>query len=621
MMDRYKRNRQIDEATAPHENPSPQWLLNEVAKALESGDPDASADTAAHLARRLEHKSVLTKLKTLKFLKFLCQHAPLLFRREAQKACAAPARALQMYRGPPDPTKGEALNRQVRELAAETVKSIYSEAPPEALNAGATQQSGNARIQGFGSSNMSGGLRSGAAEASGSGSKYGGFGSDGSSGGGARRGSGAAADIVSSATNVATSAMRMMGFKGAGGSQSQTSQGQQQGFGSQSQYEPYDPHPAPRVQAVPLPTPTNLAADAGRDEERTVATVCAPGGVRVAPKKEVLASAVRAALTQSETALTVAIDARLADAQGDGGGWQAALKALYFLEALLGAGEPTAGRYRTHYSANPQVLEALESSSQAQLRDKAKKVLAMLGLRAPPAAPTAARAAAAPTGSLIDFGGAEAAPAQPSAGGLDDLFGDMSFGGPAPETAASAGAPATQSAASPGADLFAGLAVDGSASSAAPARTPPAPATVTPAAPSSASAPLDADFFGGAAPPAPQIQQQQVPQMQYQQMPQMQQPQVPQMQYQQMPQMQQPQVPQMQYQQMPQMQYQQMPQMQYQQMPQMQQQYAHVPHMQYAQGQQQQRAQQAMGNGSSQRPAPMSKPSPKKTDAFSGLGW
>ena len=39
VVERFRRHKKLDEATAPNESPPPQWLLAEVVSALDQGDP------------------------------------------------------------------------------------------------------------------------------------------------------------------------------------------------------------------------------------------------------------------------------------------------------------------------------------------------------------------------------------------------------------------------------------------------------------------------------------------------------------------------------------------------------------------------------------------------------
>lgn len=71
------------------------------------------------------------------------------FRREMQRHSVA-VRQLIHYKGQPDPLKGDALNKSVRETAQETLSSLFSS---EEAKAAPTESSLGSRIQGFGNTN------------------------------------------------------------------------------------------------------------------------------------------------------------------------------------------------------------------------------------------------------------------------------------------------------------------------------------------------------------------------------------------------------------------------------------------------------------------------------------
>lgn len=71
------------------------------------------------------------------------------FRREMQRNSVA-VRQLIHYRGQPDPLKGDALNKSVRETAQETLSSLFTS---DEGKAAPTESSLGSRIQGFGNTN------------------------------------------------------------------------------------------------------------------------------------------------------------------------------------------------------------------------------------------------------------------------------------------------------------------------------------------------------------------------------------------------------------------------------------------------------------------------------------
>jgi ribonuclease Z len=88
-------------------------------------------------------------LQALRLIKYAVGKSGTDFRREMQRHSAA-MRQLVHYRGHPDPLRGDALNKSVRETANEAIAAIFSTEDPKP--AVATESLGK-RIQGFGNTN------------------------------------------------------------------------------------------------------------------------------------------------------------------------------------------------------------------------------------------------------------------------------------------------------------------------------------------------------------------------------------------------------------------------------------------------------------------------------------
>lgn len=213
-----------------------------------------------------------------------------------------------------------------------------------------------------------------------------------------------------------------------------------------------------------------------------------------------------------------------ANVSQEAGPWQAALRALCAIEAVAEAGSSaSAGQVAVHFQANPEPVRRAARSPQASVRQRAQKLLGLLGDDAAGAGGGSTAAAAAPAGvdaSLQQqqqfftedlLGDSEPAGAQAAASGPASDLADM-LGEPAAPAAATAPpaaspvdllagldisaapAPPQQPAAAPAAsgvdDIFGGMLFGGSSQQQAPV------AAARPSAGSSAGA-SDLDLLGG----------------------------------------------------------------------------------------------------------------------------
>mmetsp|Transcript_3740 Transcript_3740/g.14659 ORF Transcript_3740/g.14659 Transcript_3740/m.14659 type:complete len:877 (-) Transcript_3740:218-2848(-) len=139
-MDRSKLNR----ALSSDDNPTPGYLYGEIARMTQSG-PDVSHQVAEYVLARLRKGNYNTKYKALVVIKQVCRLARSDFRQRLQRNNSDIKDALD-FRGQPDPYRGDAIYKRVREAAKEALEAIFNEeevAPAAPLSHG--------RIQGFGS--------------------------------------------------------------------------------------------------------------------------------------------------------------------------------------------------------------------------------------------------------------------------------------------------------------------------------------------------------------------------------------------------------------------------------------------------------------------------------------
>lgn len=504
-----QRYMKVDEATSSKDEVTPVYLLDDVYRMAQPGQDVAGL--VEHLIKRLQHRSPVVKYKTLRVIKYVAgKQAPEFKRLFARHA--ASIRELTHYKGEPDAFKGDVPNQRVRDLAKEALDTLFAvqEAPSYSQQNQNTALKG--RIQGFGSvSNPAEPGASGAGPAPTGSSKYVGFGNPQMPPPQQSASSTATATLdmakqwlttAGQAVGLTTKAHRSMLEEDShyGGSHYSGNQGGGSHYSGSHGGSAYSTYSAPSggraTPAAPVYGPNSAAAAASRgpaidgsDEQRIVASICTPGGLRPQPDKADLATFV-----EGVSILDGDRVAQLLAAVMRRGPWQATFRALCALEAVITQGNSSScGQIAVHFQADPSFLEQAARSTQASVRIRASAVLRLLGAEAAaPAAGAGRRAAPAPAQpekSLLDFGD-EPAATGPANGhdSLADLLGGDSGGAPAVSTAGGeaagglfagldlagggqAGAVAHPAAAAAGGDdLFGGLSVaqQGPATAAAP---------------------------------------------------------------------------------------------------------------------------------------------------------
>ncbi|KAJ6795519.1 VHS domain-containing protein-like isoform X1 [Iris pallida] len=146
----YWRTRMVDGVTSDEDKVAPVYKLDEICDLLRTSHAGIVKEVSDYVLKRLDHKSPVVKQKTLRLIKFAVGKSGTEFRREMQRHSAA-LRQLFHYKGHPDPLKGDALNKAVRDTAHEAVSAIFASddnkttvAPTEGIEK---------RIQGFGNTN------------------------------------------------------------------------------------------------------------------------------------------------------------------------------------------------------------------------------------------------------------------------------------------------------------------------------------------------------------------------------------------------------------------------------------------------------------------------------------
>jgi hypothetical protein len=107
-----------------------------------------------------------------------------------------------------------------------------------------------------------------------------------------------------------------------------------------------------------------------------VERICIPSGMRAAPSSEDLHKFVEATATLDGVELALALQRKL-----EIGSWQEKLRALCAIEALLekSSTSPTAGEVAVHFQSEVGVLRRAQQSTQATVRQRAQRVLKLLG--------------------------------------------------------------------------------------------------------------------------------------------------------------------------------------------------------------------------------------------------
>ncbi|GJT93139.1 VHS domain-containing protein [Tanacetum coccineum] len=142
----YWRSKMIDVATSDEDKVTPVYKLEEICDLLRSSHVSIVKEIVEFILKRLQHKSPIVKQKALRVIKYAVGKSGADFKREMSRNSVA-VRQLIHHKGQPDPLKGDALNKAVRETAQEALSAIFSgedtsKPPPKE---GLAQ-----RIQGFG---------------------------------------------------------------------------------------------------------------------------------------------------------------------------------------------------------------------------------------------------------------------------------------------------------------------------------------------------------------------------------------------------------------------------------------------------------------------------------------
>ncbi|KAK9062599.1 hypothetical protein SSX86_019787 [Deinandra increscens subsp. villosa] len=353
----YWRSVMIDAATSDEDKVAPVYKLEEICELLRSSHVSIVKEVSEFIFKRLQHKSPIVKQKALRVIKYAVGKSGVEFRREMQRNSVA-VRQLIHHKGQPDPLKGDALNKSVRETAQEALSAIFagednSKPPPtEGLAR---------RIEGFGNTNYtmpsSEDKKSFLSEVVGIGSatiKMG----------------------LNSITQTQTPKNDTGTYRSPNLRRSLTNETSYTDNNRQSTNAS-----GPWVQDLKPSQTYNEDVSASSSysheksrEERLLETIVTPGGVRLQPTRDAIQVFLMEATKLNSLALSHALEAKLQSHM-----WQVRVKALCVLEALLRKKDDEQfSTVTSYFTENIDVVVKCSESPQASLREKANKVLSFL---------------------------------------------------------------------------------------------------------------------------------------------------------------------------------------------------------------------------------------------------
>lgn len=369
----YWRSKTIDGVTSDEDKVAPVYKLEEICDLLRSSHLSIVKEISEFILRRLQHKSPIVKQKALRLIKYAVGKAGTEFRREMQRNSVA-VRQLIHHKGQPDPLKGDALNKAVRDTAQEALSAIFAgddNNKPAPAETSLTQ-----RIQGFGNTNFdmpsSEDKKSFLSEVVGIGS----------------------ATIKQGLTSLTQAQTPNKNDTG-----SYRSPNLRRSLTTESSYSDRNESFERRIEAQPssllsknvsggswgqdmkttVPETTNgnpssSYSDDKSREERLLETIVTNGGVRLQPTRDVLQVFLVEASKLDAVALCRALESKLQSHL-----WQVRMKAICVLEALLRKKDDEHFLIvASYFIENEDVVVKCSESPQASLREKANKVLAIL---------------------------------------------------------------------------------------------------------------------------------------------------------------------------------------------------------------------------------------------------
>ncbi|KAI3826761.1 hypothetical protein L1987_00814 [Smallanthus sonchifolius] len=361
----YWRSKMIDAATSDEDKVTPVYKLDEICELLRSSHVSIVKEVAEIIFKRLQHKSPIVKQKALRVIKYAVGKSGADFKREMQRNSVA-IRQLIHHKGQPDPLKGDALNKSVRETAQEALSGLFSgedtSKPPP--NEGLTQ-----RIQGFGNTNFdppSDDKKSFLNEVVGIGSAT------------IKQGLNNLTQTQTPNKNNNTGAYRSPNLR-----RSLTNETSYSGTLPSARLS--TEASGPWGQEVKTSQTDNSSGGSGSGsgscysgvksrEERLLETIVTTGGIRLQPTRDALQVFLTEALKLDALAISHALEAKLQSHM-----WQVCVRGLCVLEAILRTKDDEHFLIVASYFAeNIDAVVKCSESPQASVREKANKVLSIL---------------------------------------------------------------------------------------------------------------------------------------------------------------------------------------------------------------------------------------------------
>ncbi|KAL3630281.1 hypothetical protein CASFOL_023265 [Castilleja foliolosa] len=368
----YWRSKMVDGATSDEDKVTPVYKLEELCDLLRSSHVSIVKEVSEFILKRLDHKSPIVKQKALRVIKYAVGKSGTEFRREMQRNSIA-VRQLIHYKGQPDPLKGDALNKAVRETAQEALSALFSS---DESKAAPTESSLGSRIQGFGSTHYempSEDKKSFISEVVDIGSAT------------IKQGLSSFTQSPSLRKNNDTGNYKSPNLRRSLTGESDYSD-RYEGVGSHA-----ETHNSSRFsrnagsgnwgQDISAPQSETSSGDSSSTysqktrEEKLLETIVTSGGVRLQPTRDALHVFLVEASKLNAVSLGHAIETKLKSPM-----WQVRMKAMCILEAVLRKKDD--GHFSvisSYFIDNNDVVVQCSESPQASLREKANKVLSLLG--------------------------------------------------------------------------------------------------------------------------------------------------------------------------------------------------------------------------------------------------
>ncbi|PIN05445.1 hypothetical protein CDL12_22010 [Handroanthus impetiginosus] len=368
----YWRSRMIDAATSDEDKVTPVYKLEEICDLLRSSHVSIVKEVSQFILKRLEHKSPIVKQKALRIIKYAVGKSGPEFKREMQRNSVA-VRQLIHYKGQPNPLKGEALNKAVRETAQEALSVLFSS---DDSRAAPTESNLRGRIQGFGNTNYempSEDKRSFINEVVDIGSATIKQGLSSLTQSPSLRktndsGSYRSPNLQRSLTGESDHFDRYEGSGSHADSYNSSRFSQNAGSGSWGQ-------DVTASQAETSNGDSGLTYSQKTREEKLLETIVTSGGVRLQPTRDALNVFMVEASKLDALLLGHAIETKLRAPM-----WQVRMRAICVLEAVLRKKEDKHfSVIASYFGENKDVVVQCSESPQASLREKATKVLSLLG--------------------------------------------------------------------------------------------------------------------------------------------------------------------------------------------------------------------------------------------------